>query len=269
MSLTHFSPVLPFYISEFLILRVIQSLFNATMDGWVLNFCEEVLRKNNGEWYFIPCNSYVTLSFFILYIFWWCIGFFPLVMIYMTAVGSVNYSFVKRCFTTSVIYLAATRVGPHEFVGANLYQSLLRTNLAEINLCGGYIRYGITVPGHFVMYMGKGIRLLRGAYPAGKLRWHFTCGFYFRHSLWLPFEAAFVVLRGLIMVPVGAMDLSWPGDGPFRAVGGGLVGCMRVRGLARAGALPWGVYPVGKLPWHFTCGFDFCVQSWELGLSYW
>ena len=24
-------------------------------------------------------------------------------------------------------------------------------------------------------------------YPAGKLQWHFTCGFDFRHSLWLPF----------------------------------------------------------------------------------
>ena len=91
-------------------------------------------------------------------------------MIYMAAVGNVNYSFVKRCFTASVIYLAATKVSPHEFVRANLYQSLLRANLAEINLCEGCIRYGITVPGHFVMYMGKGIRLLRGAYPAGKLR---------------------------------------------------------------------------------------------------
>ena len=111
-------------------------------------------------------------------------------------------------------------------------------------------------------------------YPAGKLRWHFTCGFNFGHGLWLPFEAAFVVLGGLIMVPVGAMDLSWPGDSPFRAVGGGggggvWGGVWGVGGLARAGALPWGVYPVGKLPWHFTCGFDFCVQSWELGLSCW
>ena len=24
-------------------------------------------------------------------------------------------------------------------------------------------------------------------YPAGKLQWHFTCGFNFRHNLWLPF----------------------------------------------------------------------------------
>ena len=90
--------------------------------------------------------------------------FFPLVMIYMTVVGSVNYSFVKRCFTASIIYLAAAKVSPHEFVETSLYQSLLRTNLAEISLCESYIGYGITVPGHFVMYMGKDIRLLRGAY---------------------------------------------------------------------------------------------------------
>ena len=167
MSLTHFSPVLPFYISEFLILRVIQSLFNATMDGWVLNFCEEVLRKNNGEWYFIPCNSYVTLSFFILFIFWWCISLYPFVMIFMTAVRSFNYSFVKRCFTASVIYLAATKASPHVFVETDLYQSLLRTKLAKINLCKNCIRYritGIRVPKHFVMYMGKDMRLLRSAY---------------------------------------------------------------------------------------------------------
>ena len=35
-------------------------------------------------------------------------------------------------------------------------------------------------------------------YPAGKLQWHFTCGFDFRHGVWLPFEAALAVLKGLI-----------------------------------------------------------------------
>ena len=35
-------------------------------------------------------------------------------------------------------------------------------------------------------------------YPAGKLPWHFACGFDFIHSLWLPFVAAFAVLKGLI-----------------------------------------------------------------------
>ena len=34
-------------------------------------------------------------------------------------------------------------------------------------------------------------------YPAGKLQWHFTCGFDFRHSLWLPFVTFFAVLKGL------------------------------------------------------------------------
>ena len=44
-------------------------------------------------------------------------------------------------------------------------------------------------------------------YPAGKLQWHFTCGFDFRYSLWLPFEAAFAVLKGLLIVTVGTMGL--------------------------------------------------------------
>ena len=34
-------------------------------------------------------------------------------------------------------------------------------------------------------------------YPAGKLQWHFTCGFDFGHCLWLPFVTAFAVLKGL------------------------------------------------------------------------
>ena len=34
-------------------------------------------------------------------------------------------------------------------------------------------------------------------YPVGKLQGHFTCGFDFRHSLWLPFVAALAVLKGL------------------------------------------------------------------------
>ena len=38
-------------------------------------------------------------------------------------------------------------------------------------------------------------------YPAGKLQRHFTCDFDFRHSLWLPFEAVFAVLKGLKSAP--------------------------------------------------------------------
>ena len=39
----------------------------------------------------------------------------------------------------------------------------------------------------------------------------------------MPFVAAFAVLRGLLMVPVGAMGPLWPGDSPSPAVGGGPV----------------------------------------------
>ena len=52
-------------------------------------------------------------------------------------------------------------------------------------------------------------------YPAAKLHWHFVCGFDFRHSLWLQFETAFTVLKGLFI------GLSWPGDNFFQTVGGG------------------------------------------------
>ena len=58
-------------------------------------------------------------------------------------------------------------------------------------------------------------------HPAGKFQWHFTCGFDFRHSLWLPFVAAFAVLKGLLIVPVGTMGPFWPGDSPLQAVRGG------------------------------------------------
>ena len=36
-------------------------------------------------------------------------------------------------------------------------------------------------------------------YPTAKRQWHFTCGFDFRRSLWLPLVAAFAVLKGLKM----------------------------------------------------------------------
>ena len=45
------------------------------------------------------------------------------------------------------------------------------------------------------------VRLARASafevYYAGKLQWHFTYGFDFRHSLWLLFVVAFPVLKGL------------------------------------------------------------------------
>ena len=58
-------------------------------------------------------------------------------------------------------------------------------------------------------------------YPAGKLQWHFTCGLDFGHSLWLPFKAVFVVVKGLLIVPVGTMGLCWRGDSPFQTARGG------------------------------------------------
>ena len=44
---------------------------------------------------------------------------------------------------------------------------------------------------------------------------------------------AFAVLRGLLMLPVGAMGPFWPGDSSVWAVGGGgLVGCVWDWGLS-------------------------------------
>ena len=42
-------------------------------------------------------------------------------------------------------------------------------------------------------------------YPPGKFQWHFTCGFDFRHSLWLPFVGGFAVLRGLNQLLIGVL----------------------------------------------------------------
>ena len=42
-------------------------------------------------------------------------------------------------------------------------------------------------------------------YRTGKLQWHFTCSFDFRHNLSLPFVTGFAVLKGLSIVPVGTM----------------------------------------------------------------
>ena len=85
-------------------------------------------------------------------------------------------------------------------------------------------------------------------HPAGKIQWHFTCGFDFRHSLWLPFAAAFAVLKRLLIVPVDTMGPFWPGDSPLQAereCGGG----------------------EGEFRWYFTCGFDFGrTLWWNLGI---
>ena len=90
--------------------------------------------------------------------------------------------------------------------------------------------------------------------------YHFTCGFDFGHGLWLPFLAAFALLRGLLMVPVGSMGPFWPGDRPFQAVGE-LLGYVQNRELSPR-ASPSKVFPAGKLQWHFTCGFNFRHSLW-------
>ena len=48
--------------------------------------------------------------------------------------------------------------------------------------------------------------------------------------------AAFAVLRGLLMVSVGAMRSIWSGNGPFWTVEGGgeFVGCVQVEKSVRA-----------------------------------
>ena len=48
-------------------------------------------------------------------------------------------------------------------------------------------------------------RKMKFTRPASvKLQWHLTCGFDFRHSLWLPIVTSFPVLKGLLIV--GTMD---------------------------------------------------------------
>ena len=66
------------------------------------------------------------------------------------------------------------------------------------------------------------------AYPTGKLQWGFTYSFVFRHSLRLPFVAAFAVLKWLLIVPVGAVVPFWSGDSSVQTVGE-LVGCVKGR----------------------------------------
>ena len=86
-------------------------------------------------------------------------------------------------------------------------------------------------------------------YPAGKLQWHFTCGLDFGHSLWLPFKAVFVVVKGLLIVPVGTMGLCWRGDSLFQMAGGGGGGGLWTVSL-------WACAPLLSrfiLLWHFSC----------------
>ena len=51
----------------------------------------------------------------------------------------------------------------------------------------------------------------------------------------MPFVAAFAVLKGLLIVPVGTMGPFWPGDSPLQAVRGGGGGWRVAEGRESSG----------------------------------
>ena len=96
---------------------------------------------------------------------------------------------------------------------------------------------------------------LSEVYAAGRLQWHFACGFDFRYSLWLPLSG-----------PEGAIDGSCGNDRvPFslggRAWGGPCGLCPKSRAWSIRASLSE-VYLAGKFQWHFTCGLDFRHSLW-------
>ena len=105
------------------------------------------------------------------------------------------------------------------------------------------------------------VHLAFEVYHAGRLQWHFTCGFDFGHGLWSLFIAGFTVLKGLLVVPVGTMGYFSPSHKLFKAVGEPM-GSVQSRELGTL-APPSEVYYAGKLQWHFTCGFDFRHSRWS------
>ena len=79
-----------------------------------------------------------------------------------------------------------------------------------------------------------------GICPAGKLQWHFTFGFEFRHGLWLLFGAASAVLKELLIVPVETMNLFSLGitlSGLWEGGGGGLWAVSKVESSTRVPCL--------------------------------
>ena len=98
-------------------------------------------------------------------------------------------------------------------------------------------------------------------YHAGRLQWHFTCGFDFGHGLWSLFITGFAVLKRLLVVPVGTTGYFSPSHKHFKAVGESM-GFVQSRELGTL-APPSEIYYAGKLQWHFTCGFDFRHSPWS------
>ena len=103
---------------------------------------------------------------------------------------------------------------------------------------------------------------LSEVYPAGKLQWHFTCGFGF--SLWLPFVAGFAVLKGLLIVPLGTMGSFEAVVNPFKAVGE-LMDCVQSQQLgARAPRLPRCILLGGFM---IAICSQFCSSGWVINSS--
>ena len=59
----------------------------------------------------------------------------------------------------------------------------------------------------------------------------------------MPYVTSFAVLKGLLIVPVGAMGSFWPGANTFKGVG--RYGCVQGRELGVC-TLSSGVYPGGE-----------------------
>ena len=76
-------------------------------------------------------------------------------------------------------------------------------------VCDCHLYAGFAVLGELLMVRGWGglwavskvETSLSEVYLDWKLQWHFTCGFDFRHGLWLSFVAGFAVLKGLSANP--------------------------------------------------------------------
>ena len=81
--------------------------------------------------------------------------------------------------------------------------------IGDLNAVSGFLGIGCSHPGYRISWMfwpfGPlwAVSRVESAthvpwfFPADKLQWRFTCGFDFRHTLWLPFVAAFAVLKEL------------------------------------------------------------------------
>ena len=56
-------------------------------------------------------------------------------------------------------------------------------------------------------------------YVVGQLQWWFTCGFNFRHSLWLSFVSTSTLVKVIIIVPMETMGHFESRENPFQTLG--------------------------------------------------